>query len=146
MLNIEASDSYFGHGEWRPSKGPVDSARYWSVTAAVVVLLDYSPAKAPIAAGIVIVRTTRHRNATKTAASASPRQSSASGSIFASRCPPSPNGHAVGLTNVFATKSKPSKLRRDGLRSLSIHSSSRITSADRFVFSTLGGTDLAISR
>jgi hypothetical protein len=74
----------------------------------------------------------------------------ASQSVFASPCPPSPNGRAVGLTNVFATKSKPSKLkpRRVGLRNLSAHSSLPITSAGGDIVSCSdareGGTELAI--
>jgi hypothetical protein len=56
--------------------------------------------------------------------------------------PPSPNGHAAGLTNAFVTKSKPSKpkLRHGVLRSLSAHSSLPITSAERIVsYSRLSG-------
>jgi hypothetical protein len=56
---------------------------------------------------------------------------SARSQIFASQCLRSQNGHAAGLTNVFATKSKPSKPKpRHGLRSPSAHSYSPITLAD----------------
>jgi hypothetical protein len=109
-------------------------ARYWYAVAAAAVLFDYSRTTAHMPAAIVIRRSTPHRNATKTAVDASPPRSSASGSAAClptlRQYPPSPNGHAVGPTNAFVTKSKPSKpkLRHNGSRSLSAHSSSPITS------------------
>jgi Ca2+:H+ antiporter len=110
----------------------VDIVLYWYVLAAAVVLLDYSPAMAPIAAGIVIGRSTPRKKAIKSAVNASPplncAWNSARSQIFASQCLRSRNGHGAELTNASVTKSKPSKPqpRRDGSRSLSAHGFLRI--------------------
>jgi hypothetical protein len=96
-----------------------------------VVPAGYSSATDISPAAIATKRSTHRNKPTATAANASPpanyASSSAPSQTPTSPSRPNPNGHAAGLTNVFATKSKPSKPKpRHGLGRLSAYGFLRI--------------------